>query len=165
DSISSDSSQGTGAALFFSVPNLQPEAEILESISLQTSNVQHYNQYDEEDEYQGSEPETAFLAGVPNENGQNKQTPADIYQDAPIHIPRASNNSLIEGLLPSTSIPPKLSSGIAHRKFRDPVFAVLFILGSVVMIISGIVLLCTTSSSPLKDYQGGSVFFAIRDST
>ncbi|CAG8588310.1 4479_t:CDS:2 [Acaulospora colombiana] len=104
DSISSESSQGTGAALFFSVPSSQPEADILESISLQTSQIQNYNQYDEEDEYQGSEPEAAFLTDVPNENSQNKQTPADIYRDTPMPVPRTSSNSLIEGLLPSTSV-------------------------------------------------------------
>ncbi len=59
DSVSSEISGEPSASLFYSVP-LPTETEIHESISLQTSRVQGYNQYEDEDE-QGNEPDTAFL--------------------------------------------------------------------------------------------------------
>ena len=58
DSVFSEGSPS--ASLFYSVPTLPTEAEIHESISLQTSRVQEYNQY--EDEEQENEHDTVFLS-------------------------------------------------------------------------------------------------------
>ncbi|RIB10476.1 hypothetical protein C2G38_186127 [Gigaspora rosea] len=163
ESISSGSSQEPGISLFYSVPTLPAEAEIRESISLQTSQV-HYNQYDDDDEYQESEPDPALLTTVPLSTHQTTQTAAEIYRDVPSTIAtRISSNTMSDGLLPSSSIPPPLLSGLSHRKFKDPVFAVLFIIGLIAMTIIGIVLLFTTNSYPFKDHTK-SVFFVIRDS-
>lgn len=60
DSVFSEGSEEPSASLFYSVPTLPTEAEIHESISLQTSRVQEYNQY--EDEEQENEPDTVFLS-------------------------------------------------------------------------------------------------------
>ncbi|CAG8657124.1 6940_t:CDS:10, partial [Dentiscutata erythropus] len=165
ESISSGSSQEPGISLFYSVPTLPAEAEIRESISLQTSQI-HYTQYDDDDEYQGSEPDPALLTTVPLSTHQNTQTAAEIYRDVSSTIEtRISNNTMSEGLLPSSSIPPPLLSGLSHRKFKDPVFAFLFMIGLIAMTIIGISLLFTTNSS-FKDQNiiHKSVFFVIRDS-
>ncbi|CAG8453395.1 21859_t:CDS:10 [Cetraspora pellucida] len=162
-SVSSDSSQEPGASLFYSVPNLLTDAEIRESISLQPSQVRTYNQYDDGDEYLGSDPvpETAFL-DAPFSDDQNTQTAAAIYRNVPpTPTTRITSDTLSEGLLPSSSIPPPLLSGLSHRKFRDPAFAVLFIIGLATMLLIGLLLLFTTSSSPLEDYTRGTVFSAI----
>ncbi|RIB08825.1 plasma-membrane choline transporter-domain-containing protein [Gigaspora rosea] len=160
-SVSSDSSQEPGASLFYSVPNLLADAEIRESISLQPSQVRNYNQYDDDDEYLGSNPVpgTDFLE-APFSDNRNTQTAAAIYRNIPpTPITRVSSDTLSEGLLPSSSIPPPLLSGLSHRKFRDPAFAVLFIIGLTTMSLIGLFLLFTTSSSP--DYTRGTVFAAI----
>ncbi|CAG8506055.1 23319_t:CDS:2 [Racocetra persica] len=162
-SVSSDSSQEHGASLFYSVPNLLADAEIRESISLQPSQVRTYNQYDDGDEYLGSDPvpETAFL-DAPFSDNQNTQTAAAIYRNVPpTPTTRITSDTLSEGLLPSSSIPPPLLSGLSHRKFRDPAFAILFIIGLATMLLIGLILLFTTSSSPLEDYTRGTVFSVI----
>ncbi|CAJ0833642.1 1378_t:CDS:2 [Entrophospora sp. SA101] len=92
---------------------------------------------------------------------------ASIYKNAPPStsiIISPNNNPLSEGLLPSCSIPPLLSAS-TRRKYKDPGCAVLFILLFATMTLSGLVLLFTTSSTPLKEYAQNSIFFAIRDST
>ncbi|CAG8716573.1 3845_t:CDS:1, partial [Cetraspora pellucida] len=81
ESTSSVSSQEPGISLFYSVPTLPAEAEIRESISLQTSRVL-YNQYDDDDEYQdqGSEPDATFLTTVPLTTHQTTQVRRMLYR-------------------------------------------------------------------------------------
>ncbi|CAG8472436.1 26676_t:CDS:10 [Dentiscutata erythropus] len=149
-SVSSDSSQEPGASLFYSVPNLLTDAEIRESISLQPSQVRNYNQYDDGDEHLGSDPVpgTAFLENSFSDN-RNIQAAAAIYRNVPPSpTTRVSSDTLSEGLLPSSSIPPPLLSGLSHRKFRDSAFAVLFVVGLATLSLIGLFLLFTTSSSP-----------------
>ncbi|CAG8724369.1 13438_t:CDS:2, partial [Dentiscutata heterogama] len=157
-SVSSDSSQEPGASLFYSVPNLLTDAEIRESISLQPSQVRNYNQYDDDDEHLGSDPVpgAAFLEN-PFSDNRNTQAAAAIYRNVPPSpTTRISSDTLSEGLLPSSSIPPPLLSGLSHRKFRDPAFAALFVVGLATLSLIGLFLLFTTSSSPSRDYTRGT---------
>nr|CAG8456729.1 11684_t:CDS:10 [Entrophospora candida] len=135
----------------------------------------HYNQYnqyeneDDDDDYQSSTHNSSFLYGIPIDIFQEDQSTeaASIYKNAPPStsiIISPNNNPLSEGLLPSCSIPPLLSAN-TRRKYKDPGCAVLFVLLFATMTLSGLVLLFTTSSTPLKEYAQNSIFFAIRDST
>ncbi|RHZ77383.1 hypothetical protein Glove_180g25 [Diversispora epigaea] len=95
----------------------------------------------------------------------NSPQPASIYLETPPPIPQQQvNNTLREGLLPNNPIPPPLSSGVKRRKFRDPGFAVLYIIGFLAMLAIGIELLCTTNSSILDHYTKDSIFFTIKES-
>ncbi|CAG8468775.1 9943_t:CDS:2 [Gigaspora margarita] len=123
-SVSSDSSQEPGASLFYSVPNLLADAEIRESISLQPSQVRNYNQYDDDDEYLGSDPVpgTDFLE-APFSDNRNTQTAAAIYRNIPpTPITRVSSDTLSEGLLPSSS--PLIWGILVSVPF---IFAIMFI--------------------------------------
>jgi hypothetical protein len=60
ESVFSEGSEEPSASLFYSVPTLPTEVEVHESISLQTSRVQEYNRY--EDEEQENELDTVFLS-------------------------------------------------------------------------------------------------------
>nr|CAG8463370.1 12445_t:CDS:10 [Entrophospora candida] len=136
----------------------------------------HYNQYnqyenedDDDGDYQSSTHNSSFLYGIPIDIFQEDQSTeaASIYKNAPPStsiIISPNNNPLSEGLLPSCSIPPLLSAN-TRRKYKDPGCAVLFVLLFATMTLSGLVLLFTTSSTPLKEYAQNSIFFAIRDST
>ncbi|CAI2167806.1 19954_t:CDS:2 [Funneliformis geosporum] len=164
DSVTSEGSEEPGASLFYSVQTLPTESEIHESISLQPSRVREYNQYEDEDE-QENEPDAAFLSEQSPSFYSKKQAAAEIYLDIPTnHMVKVTNNTLSEGLLPTTKIPPNQLSCVLHRKYKDPAFAILFGLGLIMMLTIGTFLIFTTNSYVLKDYSHGSVFFAIRDS-
>ncbi|RIA82536.1 plasma-membrane choline transporter-domain-containing protein [Glomus cerebriforme] len=158
DSVFSESSEEPSASLFYSVPTLPTEAEIHESISLQTS------RYEVEEE-QENEPDTVFLSEHSPMACSNKQTAAEIYLEfPPTPTVKVSDNTLSEGLLPSSTIPLNQLSGASHRKYKDPAFAVLFGIGIIIMTIIGILLLFTTNSYKLRGSSHESVFIVIRDS-
>nr|CAG8459705.1 7680_t:CDS:2 [Entrophospora candida] len=138
------SSGQNGSSLFFSVPTFPIQSEANhQSIALETST--HYNNYENDEEYQSSEPASSFLSGRPIDIFQEEQPAASIYKDVPpltstSIIISPNDNPLSENLLTSCLIPPPLSTNISHRKYKDP-------------------------PTPLKKYAQNSIFFTIRDST
>ncbi|KAG0052003.1 hypothetical protein BGZ83_003081 [Gryganskiella cystojenkinii] len=97
-------------------------------------------------------------------------TPAAIYLDVPPPVanskPKGSGTLGEQLLAPTSTIPtgPTGWTSISYkRNFKDPFFAVLYLFAMAVYLILGIVLLFTTSSSPLEG-QIYNVFSVIKSS-
>ncbi|RUS20279.1 hypothetical protein BC938DRAFT_475587 [Jimgerdemannia flammicorona] len=94
-------------------------------------------------------------------------TPSAIYLDVPPPVPSSYPNkhSLSESLLPTAAaIPSGITTVRPKRKFRDPIFALLYALTMVTFLITGIVLLCITTSTSLETASRKTVFDTIRNS-
>ncbi|EPB91356.1 hypothetical protein HMPREF1544_01873 [Mucor circinelloides 1006PhL] len=97
---------------------------------------------------------------------QESPKPSAIYLDQPSTstFDFANTRSLSESLLPTAaSIPPGITTA-ADRKYRDPIFAVLYAICFTVFLISGLIILFTTNSHAIEDYVKGSTFKTIKDS-
>ncbi|KAL9558369.1 hypothetical protein PS6_001335 [Mucor atramentarius] len=97
---------------------------------------------------------------------QESPKPSAIYLDQPSTstFDFANTRSLSESLLPTAaSIPPGITTA-ADRKYRDPIFAVLYATCFTIFLISGLIILFTTNSHAIEDYVKGSTFKTIRDS-
>ncbi|OBZ87142.1 Choline transporter-like protein ctl1 [Choanephora cucurbitarum] len=91
---------------------------------------------------------------------QDGLKPSAIYLDEPIGH---SNTSLSDSLLPtSATIPVGISQ--MDKKYKDPIFAVLYIICFGIFFISGIILSLTTNSHAIEEYVKGSTFKTIKDS-
>ncbi|KAG2230945.1 hypothetical protein INT48_001461, partial [Thamnidium elegans] len=89
--------------------------------------------------------------------------PSAIYLDLEENTGFQFTNPLSESLLPtSASIPPGITN--VDRKYRDPLFAILYILSMAIFFLSGIIILFTTNSRSIEDYVKGSTFKTIKDS-
>ncbi|KAI9254725.1 plasma-membrane choline transporter-domain-containing protein [Helicostylum pulchrum] len=89
--------------------------------------------------------------------------PSAIYLDPEENTGFQFTNPLSESLLPtSASIPPGITN--VDRKYRDPLFAILYMLSIAVFFLSGIIILFTTNSRSIEDYVKGSTFKTIKDS-
>ncbi|CAG8596378.1 11041_t:CDS:2 [Ambispora gerdemannii] len=119
-----DSSTNSNPSVFFSVPSIAIDADLQEAIPLQES--RELSSIDYQDDYQ----ETEHTLEISPEPPYNTHTPASIYLDEqpPLNNRR---NSLSEGLLSSTSLPPPLvsTSGHSRQNYKDPHFAILFLTG------------------------------------
>ncbi|KAG0232924.1 hypothetical protein BGW42_007833 [Actinomortierella wolfii] len=124
----------------------------------------HHRSYDEDDgEDNGSDisdrspPMSLFLDR--ELRPEAPLTPAAIYLDVPPPVSNKASSSrgsnLSEQLLAPKPIPtgPIGWTSISYkRQFKDPVFAILYILAMIAYFILGIVLLFTTSSAPITDH-------------
>ncbi|KAG9301429.1 hypothetical protein G9A89_018101 [Geosiphon pyriformis] len=158
-----DSSIHTNHSLFFSFPTNDAEADTQEAIPLQNSRQLDYIQYP--DDYSASEIDSPLLSHVPDNLDPTSQTPGAFYLD--VHQTNSMNdlrNTLTEGLLPSTMIPPSLLAGPRKRQFKDPFFALLFFMGLFVVLITGIIFLLKTNSLPIEEKSHAAVYRVIRDS-
>ncbi|KAF9172407.1 hypothetical protein BGX21_003454 [Mortierella sp. AD011] len=169
------SSSRMGGTLFYSVPtidnnNLDTDEEHQhdESLRLNESFMPDYDSEDDgSDSSSHSPPMSLFLDQQPQSEAP-PLTPAAIYLDVPPPVPSKSKSagSLGEQLLEPTAIPtgPVGWTSISYkRNFKDPFFAALYILALAAYFILGIVLLFTTSSSPLEG-QIYNVFSVIKSS-
>ncbi|CAO3677451.1 unnamed protein product [Umbelopsis vinacea] len=100
-------------------------------------------------------------------DAEEQPQPSAIYLDVP--PPVTSENfqkrTLAESLLPTTSaIPADVTTIKPQMKLKDPFFAFLYIISSLVFSISGFVILFTTDSHAIEDYSRGTVFKAIKGS-
>ncbi|KAF9581845.1 hypothetical protein BGW38_001001 [Lunasporangiospora selenospora] len=135
------------------------------------SYVPHYDSDDDgSDSSSQSPPMSLFLDRQPLHEEPDDApalTPAAIYLDVPPPVPTKSKASgtLGEQLLAPTAVPgPTGRTSISYkRQFKDPVFAVLYLFALASYLILGIVLLFTTSSSPLEG-QIYNVFLVIKSS-
>ncbi|KAI8380636.1 plasma-membrane choline transporter-domain-containing protein [Choanephora cucurbitarum] len=86
--------------------------------------------------------------------------PSAIYLDEPIGH---TSTSLSDSLLPTSATIPVGITPI-DKKYKDPIFAVLYILCFSIFFISGIILSLTTHSHAIEEYIKGSTFKTIKDS-
>ncbi|CEP10848.1 hypothetical protein [Parasitella parasitica] len=105
---------------------------------------------------------------IENEGSDLEESPkpSAIYLDQPSvsTLDFANPSSLSDSLLPtSASIPPGITT-TKDKKYRDPIFAVLYAICFIVFLLSGVILLLTTNSHIIEDYVKGSTFKTIRDS-
>ncbi|KAF9349895.1 hypothetical protein BGX26_011871 [Mortierella sp. AD094] len=168
------SSSRMAGTLFYSVPTIDndrdtdEEHQHDESLRLNESFMPDYDSEDDgSDSSTHSPPMSLFLDRQPQSEAP-PLTPAAIYLDVPPPVPSKSKSagSLGEQLLEPTAIPtgPVGWTSISYkRNFKDPFFAALYILALAAYFILGIVLLFTTSSSPLEG-QIYNVFSVIKSS-
>ncbi|CAO3628888.1 unnamed protein product [Mucor hiemalis] len=99
------------------------------------------------------------------DNYEESPKPSAIYLDPPINDtqPYTNPKSLSESLLPTTASIPTATRTL-DRKYRDPIFALLYCLAFVIFILSGFIILFTTNSHSIEDYVKGSTFKTIKDS-
>ncbi|KAG2195451.1 hypothetical protein INT47_000416, partial [Mucor saturninus] len=143
-------------SLFYSVH--QPDIE--DSIPLTLSNA--YSDRSQLLFEQSEEEEEVTFHHSQDENPK----PSAIYLVQPDNSPYTYSTPiapLSESLLPtSASIPPGIST--VDRKYRDPIFAILYCLCLAVFILSGFIILFSTNSHSIEDYVKGSTFKTIKDS-
>ncbi|KAF9574681.1 hypothetical protein EC968_005912 [Mortierella alpina] len=156
-------------SLFYSVPTIEhDEAESEEDeLPLHESYMPDYDSEDGSESSSQSPPMSLFLDRQP-QSEPPPLTPAAIYLDVPPPESSKSKSSgtMGEQLLAPTSIPngPTGWTSISYkRNFKDPFFAALYIVALAAYLILGIVLLFTTSSSPLEG-QIYNVFSVIKSS-
>ncbi|CAG8546591.1 1189_t:CDS:10 [Ambispora leptoticha] len=152
-----DSSINSNPSVFFSVSSVAIDADPQEAIPLQES--REFSNVDYQDDYQETEHTLPILSQPPP---YNTQMPASIYLDEqpPLNNRR---NSLSEGLLSSTSLPPPLVS-TSKQTYKDSPFAILFLAGIFVIMFSGIILLFKTKSLSWDDYAKAKIFSVIYNS-
>ncbi|KAG0272636.1 hypothetical protein BGZ95_011577 [Linnemannia exigua] len=159
-------------SLFYSVPTIEAGTEDSDgrdddSMPMHESYMPDYDSDDDgSDSSSQSPPMSLFLDRNPQSEAP-PMTPASIYLDVPPPVSAKSTTSgtLGEQLLAPTPIPsgPTGWTSISYkRNFKDPVFAVLYILALAAYFILGIVLLFTTSSSILDEYI--NIFSVIKSS-
>ncbi|KAF9430060.1 hypothetical protein BGZ94_008494 [Podila epigama] len=184
------SSSRMGGTLFFSVPTLDEDeddqggvhgvghdsddhADHAEHrhIHIHDSFMPGYESDDASSETSSthSPPMSLFLDRPDAERQPPPLTPASIYLDVPppISSKGKSAGSLGEQLLEPSSIPsgPTGWTSISYKRtYKDPFFAVLYLVALAVYFILGIVLLFTTSSSRLED-QIYNVYSVIKSSS
>ncbi|KAK3818302.1 MAG: plasma-membrane choline transporter-domain-containing protein [Linnemannia gamsii] len=148
-------------SLFYSVPTIEAGTEDSDgrdddSMPMHES---YMPDYDSDDDGSNSSSQSPPMSLFLDRNPQSEappMTPASIYLDVPPPVSAKSTTSgtLGEQLLAPTQIPsgPTGWTSISYkRNFKDPVFAVLYILALAAYFILGIVLLFTTSSSILDE--------------
>ncbi|KAG0262185.1 hypothetical protein BG011_000236 [Mortierella polycephala] len=157
--------------LFYSVPTIDNKSEDSEEEDGLPMHESYMPDYDSEEDGSDSSthspPMSLFLDRHPQPEAP-PLTPAAIYLDVPppVSTKTKSSGTLGEQLLAPTAIPsgPTGWTSISYkRNFKDSFFAALYILALVAYFILGIVLLFTTSSSPLEG-QIYNVFSAIKSS-
>ncbi|KAF9191434.1 hypothetical protein BGZ50_009389 [Haplosporangium sp. Z 11] len=157
--------------LFYSVPTIDNKTEDSEEEDGLPMHESYMPDYDSEEDGSDSSthspPMSLFLDRHPQPEAP-PLTPAAIYLDVPppVSTKTKSSGTLGEQLLAPTAIPsgPTGWTSISYkRNFKDPFFAALYILALIVYFILGIVLLFTTSSSPLEG-QIYNVFSVIKSS-
>ncbi|KAF9284717.1 hypothetical protein BGZ68_004474 [Mortierella alpina] len=157
-------------SLFYSVPTIEHDDADSEEdeLPLHESYMPDYDSEDGSESSSQSPPMSLFLDRQP-QSEVPPLTPAAIYLDVPPPESTKSKSSGTMGeqlLAPTSQIPsgPTGWTSISYkRNFQDPFFAVLYILALAVYLILGIVLLFTTSSSPLEG-QIYNVFSVIKSS-
>ncbi|KAF9935482.1 hypothetical protein BGZ67_003399 [Mortierella alpina] len=157
-------------SLFYSVPTIEhDDAESEEDeLPLHESYMPDYDSEDGSDSSSQSPPMSLFLDRQP-QSDVPPLTPAAIYLDVPPPESTKSKSSGTMGeqlLTPPSQIPsgPTGWTSISYkRNFKDPFFAVIYIVALAAYFILGIVLLFTTSSSPLEG-QIYNVFSVIKSS-
>ncbi|KAF9980686.1 hypothetical protein BGZ75_008154 [Mortierella antarctica] len=157
-------------SLFYSVPTIEhDDAESEEDeLPLHESYMPDYDSEDGSDSSSQSPPMSLFLDRQP-QSDVPPLTPAAIYLDVPPPESTKSKSSGTMGeqlLTPASQIPsgPKGWTSISYkRNFKDPFFAVIYIVALAAYFTLGIVLLFTTSSSPLEG-QIYNVFSVIKSS-
>ncbi|KAI9478721.1 MAG: plasma-membrane choline transporter-domain-containing protein [Benjaminiella poitrasii] len=95
--------------------------------------------------------------------------PSAIYLDQPTisYSNHINPKTLSESLLPTSSTIPlgiKSSTRTTDRKYRDPIFTVLYISCLIMFLLSGFIILFTTNSHDVEDYIKGTTFKTIKDS-
>ncbi|KAF9903767.1 hypothetical protein EC991_003370 [Linnemannia zychae] len=159
-------------SLFYSVPTIEAGTEDSDgrdddSMPMHESYMPDYDSdVDGSDSSSQSPPMSLFLDRNPQPEAP-PMTPASIYLDVPPPVSaKSTSGTLGEQLLAPTPIPsgPTGWTSISYkRNFKDPVFAVLYILALAAYFILGIVLLFTTSSSIL-DERIYNIFSVIKSS-
>ncbi|KAG0201986.1 hypothetical protein BGX28_005339 [Mortierella sp. GBA30] len=156
-------------SLFYSVPTIENDNEDSEEddLPLHESFMPDYDSEDGSESSSHSPPMSLFLDRQP-QSDVPPLTPAAIYLDVPPPESTKSKTSgtMGEQLLAPTAIPngPTGWTSISYkRNFKDPFFAALYIVALAAYLILGIVLLFTTSSSPLEG-QIYNVFSVIKSS-
>ncbi|KAF8975771.1 hypothetical protein BGZ46_008863 [Entomortierella lignicola] len=169
------SSSRMAGTLFYSVPTIDndnldtdEEHQHNENLQMHESFIPDYDSEDDESDSSAQSPPMSLFLDRQPQSSAPPLTPAAIYLDVPPPVPSKSKStgSLGEQLLEPTTIPsgPVGWTSISYkRNFKDPVFAALYILALAAYFILGIVLLFTTSSSPL-DGQIYNVFSVMKSS-
>ncbi|KAG1238653.1 hypothetical protein G6F68_000452 [Rhizopus microsporus] len=101
------------------------------------------------------------------ESYEESPKPSAIYLDPILEpsstLPPLNPKSLTDSLLPITSsIPPEISQ--MDRKYKDPIFALLYGIAFSIFLISGIIILFTTDTHAVEDLVKESTFKVIKDS-
>ncbi|KAI8601762.1 plasma-membrane choline transporter-domain-containing protein [Dissophora ornata] len=169
------SSSRMAGTLFYSVPTIDNDGDNSDGErpddDVQPLHESYMPDYDSEDDGSDSSthspPMSLFLDRQPQPE-EPPLTPAAIYLDVPPPVSSKSKASgtLGEQLLEPTAIPtgPVGWTSISYkRNFKDPFFGALYIFALAVYFILGIVLLFTTSSSPLEG-QIYNVFSVMKSS-
>ncbi|KAI7871222.1 plasma-membrane choline transporter-domain-containing protein [Spinellus fusiger] len=162
----SHSDQGeTGThSLFYSLP----QDALGESIPLTHSNAYSDTSQLLFDGHDLQEESMAASASMAVSDYEESPKPSAIYLDTPLlpTSPCTSGKALLsESLLPTTAaIPPKRTTPVIDRKYKDPLFGILYLLALGVYLITGGVVLGTTDSHALDRVARGSTFRVISDS-
>ncbi|KAI8393976.1 plasma-membrane choline transporter-domain-containing protein [Radiomyces spectabilis] len=129
--------------------------------------------FDQEEELSGDDrPDLSASAsmshsGFLHSDYEESPKPSGIYLDVPATTPSRYPNakSLSESLLPTTAaIPGGITTIKTERKFRDPLFAILYCLGLSIFLISGFIIVLTTNHHAIEKYARGTIFKTLVDS-
>ncbi|KAI9007488.1 plasma-membrane choline transporter-domain-containing protein [Phycomyces nitens] len=168
DQESENEDEYTSHSLFYS---LQQDQMGIDSMPLTESNAYSdtsqliFDQEELMDEPSALHLSTLSASRLNQSDYEESPKPSAIYLDVPSTSAAPISTPLSESLLPTTAaIPPGITTIKTEKKYKDPLFGLVYCLLIIVYFLSGILLVCTTDSHALEKAAKGTTFKAISDS-